>query len=167
MDDLKIYAETDQKLSQLIEEVHKFSKDINMEFGLDKCSKCTIKKGKKVATENIQLDEENCIEDLAGDSTYKYLGIEENNVIEHKKMREKVKKEYINRLKKICKSELTPKNKITAINQLAIPVVTYGIGIIDWPQRELDILNVKTRKTLTLQKVIYRNQCLDRYIYTA
>ena len=77
MDDLKIYAETDQKLSQLIEEVHKFSKDINMEFGLDKCSKCTIKKGKKVATENIQLDEENCIEDLAGDSTYKYLGIEE------------------------------------------------------------------------------------------
>ena len=53
-----------------------------------------------------------------------------------------------------------PKN--TAINQLAIPIVTYGIGIIDWPQRELDILDVKTRKTLTLHKVIYRNQCLDR-----
>ena len=162
MDDLKLYAETDQKLSQLIEEVYKFSNDISMEFGLDKCSKCTIKKGKKVASENIQLDDENCIEDLAGDSTYKYLGIEENNGIEHKKMREKVKREYINRLKKICKSELTPKNKITAINQLAIPVVTYGFGIIDWPQGELDKLDVKTRKTLTLHKVTYRNQCLDR-----
>ena len=104
-----------------------------MEFGLDKCSKCTIKKGKKVAAENIQLDDGNYIEDLAEDSSYKYLGIEENATIEHKQMREKVKKEYLNRLKKICKSQLTPKNKITAINQLAIPVVTYGFGIIDWP----------------------------------
>ena len=41
MDDLKIYAETDQKLSQLIEEAYKFSRDINMEFCIDKCSKCT------------------------------------------------------------------------------------------------------------------------------
>ena len=47
MDDLKIYAETDQKLNQLIEAVREFSSDIKMEFGLDKCSKCTIKKGKK------------------------------------------------------------------------------------------------------------------------
>ena len=27
--------------------VHSFSKDIGMDFGLDKCAKCTIKKGKK------------------------------------------------------------------------------------------------------------------------
>ena len=162
MDDLKIYAESDEKLSQLIEAVREFSRDINMEFGLDKCSKCTIRKGKKIAAENIELENGDCIEDLADDSSYKYLGIEENATIEHKQVREKVKKEYLNRLKKICKSELTPKNKITAINQLAIPVVTYGFGIIDWPQYELDILDVKTRKTLTLHKVIYRNQCLDR-----
>ena len=89
MDDLKIHAETDQKLSQLIEEVYKFSRDISMEFCIDKCSKCTIRKGMKMAAENIPLDEENCIEDLAGDTTYKYLGIEENNIIERKKMREK------------------------------------------------------------------------------
>ena len=73
-----------------------------------------------------------------------------------------MKKEYINRLKRICKSKLTSKDKITAINQLAILVVTYGIGIIDWPLRELDILDVKTRKILTLHKAIYRNQWLER-----
>ena len=162
MDDLKLYAETDEKLNQLVEAVRKFSRDINMEFGLDKCSKCTIRKGKKAAAENIQLEDGNIIEDLDDDSSYKYLGIEENATIEHKKMREKVKTEYLSRLRKICKSELTPKNKITAINQLAIPVVTYGFGIIDWPQYELDILDVKTRKTLTLHKVTYRHQCLDR-----
>ena len=77
-------------------------------------------------------------------------------------MREKIKKEYLSRLKKICKSELTPKNKITAINQLAIPLLTYGFGIIDWPQGELDRMDIKTRKILTLNKVTYRNQCMDR-----
>ena len=162
MDDLKIYAESDQKLNQLVQAVHEFSRDIKMEFGLDKCSKCTIKEGKKVTSENIQVGEESYIEDLDEDTTYKYLGIEENTTIEQKKMRERISKEYLNCVKKICKSELTSKNKISAINQLTIPVVTYGFGIVDWPQGELNKLDVKTRKTLTLHKVIYRNQCLDR-----
>ncbi|XP_068206213.1 putative zinc finger protein 56 [Palaemon carinicauda] len=78
------------------------------------------------------------------------------------KMSEKEKKEYISRLKKICKSELTLKNKINTINQLAIPVVTYGFGIVDWPQSEIDKIDVKTRKILTLHKVTYRNQYVDR-----
>ena len=100
MDDLKIYAETDQKLNQLIEAVREFSRDISMEFGLDKCSKCTIRKGKKVAAENTQLGDGNFIEDLADDSSYKYLGIEENAVIEHKQMREKIKKRILKPTKK-------------------------------------------------------------------
>jgi len=65
-------------------------------------------------------------------------------------------------VKKICKSELTTKNKITAINQFALPIVTYGFGVVDWPQKHLNTLDIKTRKMLTLHKVIYRNQCLDR-----
>ena len=65
-------------------------------------------------------------------------------------------------MKKICRSELSPKNKITAINQKATPVLSYGFGIVDWPQNELDNLDIKTRKILTIHKVIYRNQCMDR-----
>ena len=162
MDDLKIYAESNEKLAQLVEVVSEFSRDINMEFGLDKCSKCTIKKGSKIEAEDIQVGEGSYIEDLTADSTYRYLGIEENETIEHKKMREKIRKEYLRRLKKICKSDLTPKNKITAINQYAVPVVTYGFGVVNWPQVEINKLDVKTRKMLTLHKITYRNQCLDR-----
>ena len=81
--------------------------------------------------------------------------------MEHRKLREKARKEYIRRLKKICRCELSPKNKITAINQKATPVLSYGFGIIDWPQREIDELDVKTRKILTMHKLIYRNQCID------
>ena len=120
------------------------------------------KKEKKVVSENLQLDNQNIIEDLDNDSTYKYLGIEENSQIQHKTMRTKITKEYIKRVKKVCKSNLTSKNKITAINQLAVPVITYGIGIIDWPQGDLNNIDTKTRKILTMNKVTYRNQCLDR-----
>ena len=37
MDDLKLYADSDEKLNELVQTVHNFSKDICMEFGLDKC----------------------------------------------------------------------------------------------------------------------------------
>merc|ERR1711874_852843 len=47
MDDLKLYADSEDNLEKLIKKVNAFSKDINMDFGLDKCSKCTIKKEKK------------------------------------------------------------------------------------------------------------------------
>ena len=90
------------------------------------------------------------------------MGIEENSTIEHKDLRKKATQEYLRRLKKICRSELSTKNKITAINQMALPVLSYGFGIIDWPQRDIDNLDVKTRKVLTMHKLIYRNQCMDR-----
>ena len=133
-----------------------------MDFGLDKCAKCSIRKGKKVEGGSVEIEKDKFVEDLETDAKYTYLGIEENASLEHKKLREKARKEYIRRIKKICRSQLSPKNKITAINQMAIPVLAYGFGIIDWPQIEIDQLDVKTRKILTIHKILYRNQCMDR-----
>ena len=45
---------------------------------------------------------------------------------------------------------------------MAMPVLSYGFGIIEWPQKEIDQLDVKTRKILTMHKMLYRNQCIDR-----
>ena len=162
MDDLKLYASSDTQLQQLLQVVHTFSNDIGMKFGLDKCAKCCLRAGKKSHAENIQLDEDNNIRDLEEQEPYKYLGIEENDTIQHAKMREKIGREYVRRVRKICKTQLTNKNKITAINQLAMPVISYSFGIIDWPQLNINRLDVKTRKMLTLHRVIYRNQCLPR-----
>ena len=162
MDDLKLYAGSDNDLGQLLEVVHTFSNDIRMEFGLDKCAKCSLRSGKKVQADNIQIELGTEIRDLEEQEPYKYLGIEENDSIEHEKMRGKIGREYIRRVRKICKTQLTNKNKITAINQLAMPALTYGFGIIDWPQKNINYLDVKTRKMLTLHRVIYRNQCIPR-----
>ena len=47
MDDIKLYADSEENLQKLLKVVHDYSNSIQMEFGLDKCAKCTIEKGKK------------------------------------------------------------------------------------------------------------------------
>ena len=64
-----------------------------MEFGLDKCAKCTIKKGKKTKGDRIEIEDGKFVEDLESDVDYKYLGIEENSTLEHEKLREKARKQ--------------------------------------------------------------------------
>src|SRR5678816_2622973 len=49
-----------------------------------------------------------------------------------------------------------------AINTLAIPVLSYGFGIIDWMQEDLNKLDVMTRKMLHAHKMTYKNQCVPR-----
>ena len=57
MDDLKVYANNEANLKKLMEVVKRFSKDIGMKFGLDKCSKCSINKGRKVEGGDISTDQ--------------------------------------------------------------------------------------------------------------
>ena len=52
-------------------------------------------------------------------------------------MKEKLRTEYFRRMRLILRSELNGKNKIEAINSLAIPTVQYSFGIIDWKYSEL------------------------------
>jgi len=54
----------------------------------------------------------------------KYLGNEESEGIQHPQMKERLKKEYTRRLRMILKSELIVNNKIIAIGELAVPVLT-------------------------------------------
>ncbi|PNF33084.1 hypothetical protein B7P43_G16085, partial [Cryptotermes secundus] len=67
---------------------------------------------------------------------YKYLGIEENHQIEHKKEKERLKKEYVRRLRLILNTELNAKHKMQAIGSLAVPVLRYSFGIINWHKEE-------------------------------
>ena len=52
-------------------------------------------------------------------------------------MKERMKKEYSRRLRMILKSELNTRNKITAIGALAVPVLRYSFGIINWRTEEI------------------------------
>jgi len=81
---------------------------------------------------------------------YKYLGIEESFDIQHKNEKEKLKKEYLRRLRLVLGTELSAKNKIQAIRSLTVPVLRYSFGIVNWHQEELQKIDRKTRKLLNI-----------------
>jgi hypothetical protein len=67
-------------------------------------------------------------------------------------MKERLKQEDRRRLRMILKFELNSTNKITAIGALAVPVLRYGFGIINWRIEETKQIDRKTRKMLTMYK---------------
>jgi len=83
------------------------------------------------------------IKEIDPRKAHKYLGIEESHDIEHKNEKEKLKKEYVRRLRLVLGTELSPKNKILAIGSLAVPVLRYSFGITgtkknceNWKQKQ-------------------------------
>ena len=62
-----------------------------------------------------------------------------------------MKKECIRRVRLITKTELNAKNRILAVNTLALPVMTFSYNIINWNLNELKKIDTKIRKLLTCQ----------------
>jgi len=92
------------------------------------------------------------IQELEQGKMYNYLGIGESEGIQHQQMKESLKQEYSRRLILVLKSELNARNKITAIGALAVPVLRYSFGIINWRTEEIKKIDRKTRKMLTMYK---------------
>ena len=62
----------------------------------------------------------------------------------------------------ILKSEQNAKNKITAIGALAVPVLRYGFGIINWRLEEIRQTGRKTIKILIMYKMHHPKTDVDR-----
>ena len=125
-----------------------------MEFGLDKCAKASFKRGMKVSAEGIPLNDNQVIQDLAHAETYKYLGMEEGEGVQHHKIKVKIRKEYTRRIKLVLKSELNARNKIAAINTLTVQVILYSYGVIDWTLDAIQDLDRMTRRQLCMNQIL-------------
>jgi len=62
----------------------------------------------------------------------------------------------------ILKSELNTRNKITAIGALAVPVLRYSFGIINWRIEEIKQTDRKIRKILKMYKMHHPKADIDR-----
>ncbi|KAI5743538.1 hypothetical protein M8J77_019336 [Diaphorina citri] len=89
IDDLKLYAKNKDDLEYNLQLTKTFSNDINMTFGLDKCKTCSIIKGKIQEQEGFTLEEGEKIEALEQEEDYKYLGLYQNPLINHKERKKK------------------------------------------------------------------------------
>ena len=57
MDDLKLYSRSEKELDLLVQTIHVFSKDIGMEFGIEKSAVVVIEKGKIVKSVGTELSD--------------------------------------------------------------------------------------------------------------
>jgi predicted GNAT family acetyltransferase len=162
MDDLKLIAKSEEELQRQIQTVKTFSDDIHMEFGLEKCAKITLKRGKLISSQNLVIDNNREIQELEQGKTYRYLGIEESEGIQRQQMKDRLKQEYNRRVRMVLKSELDARNKITAIGALAVPILRYSFGIINWRLEEIKQIDRKTRKMLTMYKMHHPKADIDR-----
>jgi len=64
MDDLKLITKSEEGLQKQTQTVKKFSGDIHMEFGLEKCAKIVFKRGKIVRSQNLVIDINREIQEL-------------------------------------------------------------------------------------------------------
>ena len=100
-----------------------------MKFGLDKCAVAHFVNGKLSGhNSGVTVGKTETIECLEPGQVYKYLGVDESNGIQHSSMREKLRREYFRRVKMILRTELYGRNKVLAINGLALPVLTYSLA---------------------------------------
>ena len=142
-----------------------FSEDIGMMFGVQKCGVVVMKRGKVVKSDGIQLPNGESIKSV-GEEGYKYLGMLEIDEIMNQTMKELAQKEYLRLLKKILKSRLSGKNIIIAINTWAVSLLRYGAGLINWTKNELQELDRKTRKKLTMYGAFHPKSNVNRLYLT-
>ena len=79
-----------------------------------------------IKNNNIMLDKETEIRELQQTQTYKYLGINELNSVQHTQMKEKVRKEYYRRIRLILKEIIGEPEEETKLRwDLTVINVTY------------------------------------------
>ena len=57
---------------------------------------------------------------------------------------------YLHRVRQVLRSQLNGQNKIQAINTYDLPIIRYPAGIITQPKGEIEAIDVKTRRLLTM-----------------
>ena len=132
-----------------------------MEFRLPKCEVLIMKRGKVVKSEGISMPDGKMMKNIE-EGGYKYLGILEADGVKHEEMKDQIKEEYIRRVRNILKSKLNGGNIILAINSRAVSIVRYGAGIISWTKMELEELDRRTRKLMTMYGAHHPKADVDR-----
>ena len=109
-----------------------------MQFEIDKCAMLLTKKVKKVKPDGIQLPSDKVITSLEKGESYKYLGVLEADELMVNEMKDKVKKEYYGRVRKVLETKLNSGNVFKAINTSAVSVVRYSVAFLGWSRLQLE-----------------------------
>jgi hypothetical protein len=131
MDDLKLLGRNENNLKNEIKNVQTINKDINKNIGLEKCKDICLKRVKVQKKRHKESIFEKNVEELDARNAYKYFGTEESYGLRHKNEKEKMKKEYLMRMRIVLGTEISTEDKIETIGLLTVPVFRYRFGIVN------------------------------------
>ena len=102
---------------------------------------------------------------LGEQETYKYLEILEADNIKQVQMKEKVKKEYLRRTRKLLETKLSSKNLIKEMKNRALALISYSGPFFKWNiNREHKQIDQITRKLMTMHKALHPKTTLTDYM---
>ena len=93
---------------------------------------------------------------------YKNLGILQADQIRYTQMKEKVKNEYLRRVRKVLETKWNGGNIIKGINTWTVSLLRYSEAFIDWNCTELTLLDRRTRKLMTMHNALHPKSNVDR-----
>ena len=161
VDDLNLFATNMSSAKTLLDLVTTFSQDTGMKFGESKCAYLMIERGKqKCTTEKLEMNGTK-IQSIKKDVTYKYLGVHENVSYNGSLNKDSIQSEYLKRVRKLWRSELSGYNKYIAHNAFAFPVLTPTFAILDWTKDEIKNIDIKTSKNLNMTGNLHCNADAD------
>ena len=83
--------------------------------------------------------------------SYKYLDVPEADKVMVNEMKNKVKKVYYRRVRKVLETKLNSGNVFNATNTWAVSVVNYSAAFLEWSRVQLEEIDRRTRSLLTTQ----------------
>lgn len=161
MDDVKLMASSKDQLEKLLKVVEEFSRDVGMEFGLDKCRTLHIQRG-KIQPGSFTMEDGQTIKSMEAGETYKYLGMKQARKLDHSTMKKEFTQEFVSRLRKILKTKLNSKNLTKAINTYACTALTYSFGVVKWTKTDIENLQRKMRTLLTKAQKHHPKSAVER-----
>ena len=108
----------------------------------------------------MELPNQDKIRTLGEKKTYKYFGILEADTIKQVEVKEKIKKEYLRKTRKLLETKLCGKNVIKGINTRAVPLVRYSGPFLKWTREDLEQMD--RRKLMTLHKALHPRDDVSR-----
>ena len=83
-------------------------------------------------------------------------------IIKQADMKEKIRKEYLRRTRKLLETKLNSRNLIKGINTWAVRLVRYSGPFLKWTREELRQMDQRIRKLMTMHKALHPRDDVDR-----
>ena len=82
--------------------------------------------------------------------------------IKQVEMKDKIRKEYLRRTRKLLETKLSSRNFIKGINTWAVPLDRYSGPFLKWTRDELKQMDQRTRTLMTMHKTLHPRDDVDR-----